>query len=143
MGNGFSSSIKKMNYENIQDIVNGKIDCIIINTLNQHEQECLISKTILANVEEGLINKLLYANKKKKILIYGKNNHDPRVYTKYNQLNELGFTNVFIYVGGMFEWCLLQDIYGEEYFKTTSKVKDILYYKPKSNLNNESLLLLT
>ena len=143
MGNGFSSSIKKMNYENIQDIVNGKIDCIIINTLNQYEQECLISKTILANVEEGLINKFLYANKKKKILIYGKNNHDPRVYTKYKQLNELGFTNVFIYVGGMFEWCLLQDIYGEEYFKTTSKVKDILYYKPKSNLNNESLLLLT
>ena len=66
MGNGFSSSIKKMNYENIQDIVSGKIDCIMINTLNPHDQECLISKTILANAEEGIINKFLYANKKKK-----------------------------------------------------------------------------
>jgi hypothetical protein len=36
-----------------------------------------------------------------------------------------------MYLGGMFEWMLLQDIYGRDEFPTTSKVLDILKYKPK------------
>ena len=31
----------------------------------------------------------------------------------------------------MFEWLLLQDIYGNDNFPTTSKDLDILKYKPK------------
>ena len=50
-----------------------------------------------------------------------------RAYTKHKQLSELGFTNVSLYVGGMFEWLLLQDIYCEENFPTTQKESDILY----------------
>jgi len=41
----------------------------------------------------------------------------------------LGFTEVYIYLGGLFEWVLLQDIYGTELFKTTRRVADILRYK--------------
>ena len=48
---------------------------------------------------------------------------------KYKQLTDFGFKNVFVYRGGLFEWLLLQDIYGEEQFKTTTKVIDILKYK--------------
>jgi hypothetical protein len=44
----------------------------------------------------------------------------------------LGFRNVCVYSGGMFEWLLLQDIYGATSFPTTSKELDILKYKPPS-----------
>ena len=44
----------------------------------------------------------------------------------------LGFYNVYLYNGGLFEWLLLQDIYGFDEFPTTKKELDILKYKPKS-----------
>ena len=40
---------------------------------------------------------------------------------KYDQLIGLGFVNVFIYPGGLFEWLLLQDIYGYDNFPTQNK----------------------
>ena len=42
---------------------------------------------------------------------------------------ELGFKNIYVYIGGIFEWLLLQDIYGDEQFPTTIKIIDILKYK--------------
>ena len=48
---------------------------------------------------------------------------------KYKQLLSLGFTNVSIYIGGMFEWLLLQEIYGEAPFPTTCHELDLLKYK--------------
>jgi len=51
------------------------------------------------------------------------------VYKKYDQLVKLGFSNVFIYLGGLFEWLMLQDIYGYDEFPTTKKELDILKYK--------------
>ena len=63
------------------------------------------------------------------IIVYGKNNSDPSSEKKAKQLVSLGFTNVFIYIGGMFEWLLLQDIYGNIEFPTTKKQLDILKYK--------------
>ena len=54
---------------------------------------------------------------------------------KDNQLYKLGFTNLYVYVGGLFEWLLLQDIYGDDEFPTTTKIIDILKYKGKS-INN-------
>ncbi len=59
------------------------------------------------------------------------NSSDDSVVKKYNQLYKLGFKNVYIYIGGLFEWLLLQDIYGEEEFPTTNKILDILQYKGK------------
>jgi hypothetical protein len=64
---------------------------------------------------------------------------DESIVVKYNQLNKLGFTNIHVYVGGLFEWMLLQDIYGEDMFKTTKKELDILKFKGTSKMN---LLLL-
>jgi hypothetical protein len=42
----------------------------------------------------------------------------------------LGFQAVYLYVGGMFEWLCLQDIYGKDEFPTTTRQLDILKYKP-------------
>jgi rhodanese-related sulfurtransferase len=142
MGNKLS--IKKMNFEDIQEIINKKYECLLINTLPIHNQEYLITNSLRADLEESVINTLLYKNKNKKIIIYGKNSNDLTIYNKYQQLKDLGFNNIYIYPGGLFEWCLLQDIYGEELFKTTSKIQDILKYKPPSLINHsENNYLLT
>ena len=69
------------------------------------------------------------------IILYGKNSNDELIERKTLQLQQLGFHNIFIYVGGMFEWLLLQDIYGEDVFPTTSKENDILKFKPIQILN--------
>jgi hypothetical protein len=57
------------------------------------------------------------------------NKFDASVDKKYYQLISLGCKRVFIYRGGLFEWLLLQDIYGFSAFPTTKKILDILKYK--------------
>ena len=54
---------------------------------------------------------------------------------------DLGFINVYIYLGGLFEWLLLQDIYGRDLFKTTKNELDILKYKPDSILQERRFIL--
>jgi hypothetical protein len=74
-----------------------------------------------------------------KIIIYGRNCNDEKIYSKYKQLNSLGFYNVYIYSGGLFEWLMLQDIYGVDDFPTTKKELDILRFKPHKILNIQLL----
>ena len=97
--------------------------------MNNNNQKCLIKNTILAENEETTINYYLKNNKNINILIYGENCCDKKLIEKVNQLKQLGFNNLYIYIGGLFEWLLLQDIYGEEEFPTTEKCLDILKYK--------------
>ena len=138
MGN--SQSIKKINYEDIQFVTKNSEVHLLINTLNEHEQDCLIPNTININKEVELINKFIKTgNKQVKIIIYGQNCNDEKLYTKYNQLTSLGFYNVYIYPGGLFEWLMLQDIYGPTEFPTTKRELDILKYKPHKVLNIQLL----
>ncbi len=135
MGNS-QSSIQKLNFEDIQYIIKNKENHLLINTLNETDQRCLIKNTITAQQEVEIINRLIQSsNQQIKIVVYGPNCNDEKIYSRYNQLNSLGFYNVFIYVGGLFEWLLLQDIYGAQEFPTTSKTNDILKYKPNKTLN--------
>ena len=132
MGNSNSisslSSIKKINFEEVQSAINNR-DIIIINTLSEDDQDCLIDGTISTRAEVNLLNECLNSMKDKKIIVYGKNNNDEKLFNKYQQLIGLGFTNVHIYIGGLFEWLLLQEVYGNEQFPTTSSELDILKYK--------------
>jgi rhodanese-related sulfurtransferase len=138
MGNS-PSIIQKANYEDIQNL-NSYSDTILINTLPLHEQKCLIVNTINLNEEESIINNLINnGNLNKKIIIYGKNYTDYSMYKKYEQFKQLGFTNVYIYVGGLFEWLCLQDIYSSDNFITTSRELDILKFKPSSNIQLQLL----
>lgn len=134
MGN--SQSIVKINYEYVQNEIKYKRS-IIINTLPITNQSCLIHGTIPAVNEEELLNRYLKTNRSIQIIIYGMNSCDESIAKKYNQLVKLGFLNIYIYVGGLFEWLLLQEIYGEELFPTTTYCKDHLKYKgaaPKNRL---------
>ena len=128
MGN--TLSIKKINCEDMQKACNGSSadNYMIINTLEDNMQKCLIKNTIQIHEEEKIINSIIKKNRNKNIILYCRNCNDEKTYKKYEQLIKLGFTNVYIYVGGMFEWLLLQDIYGSELFPTTSKELDILKY---------------
>lgn len=132
MGNNFS--IDKINFESMQNIINNNTTIgkfLIINTLDIDNQYCLIKNTLSPEKEIEQINFYLKKNKAINIIIYGENCTDSSVITKYNQLYKLGFTNIHLYIGGLFEWLLLQDIYGEEEFPTTNKIIDILKYKGK------------
>ena len=60
--------------------------------------------TTNASKEVELINNYIKQDKTKEIIIYGKNYYDPTIYKKYTQLKNIGFKNVKLYMGGMFEW---------------------------------------
>ena len=138
MGN--SQSMQKINYEDVQYVIKNAEAHILINTLNENEQDCLLPNTIGIHKEVELINNLIkQGNKKVRIIVYGRNSNDEKIYTKYNQLTSLGFYNVYIYTGGLFEWLMLQDIYSEKEFPTTKKELDILKFKPNKALNIQLL----
>jgi hypothetical protein len=138
MGN--VQSTKKVSYEDIQLISKrGLTNTLLINTLNLQEQDCLIPNTVNAHQEEKVINENV-KNIKINIVIYGRNTSDKGVEKKYLKLSELGFTNIYIYPGGLFEWLCLQDIYGVSNFPTTKNEMDILKYKPRSQFVSNSLV---
>lgn len=115
------------NFEKIQYHIKNK--SILINTLESNNQSCLISGTISIEEEIKLLNLYLKTNKNMLIIIYGKNNSDLSVLQKHKQLLSLGFTNIALYLGGLFEWLLLQDVFGQEHFPTTTKTIELLNYK--------------
>ena len=126
-----SRSIKKVNFEDIQQIFRTNQNSLLINTLSENEQSCLIKGTVSIQDEIRLINENMYRSSIN-IIVYGKNTSEISPYKKVEQLMGLGFYNVYLYPGGLFEWLCLQDIYGVEEFPTTSKELDILRYKPVS-----------
>jgi rhodanese-related sulfurtransferase len=134
------SYIKKVNFEDIKEIVKNSNKYILINTLKIDDQTCLISGSIDVNKEESVINNCLKQKKNVKIILYGKNSNEVSLFKKYEQLVNLGFTNVYLYPGGLFEWLCLQDIYGYDEFPTTTKELDILKFKPDSGFENLLLL---
>ena len=130
MGNT-QNSVKKLNFEDVQFIIKTNHKWLIINTLGENDQKCLIKNTMNYENEEKTINNLIEnGNNTNNIMIYGRNCNDETVGKKYNQLASLGFCDIQVYMGGMFEWLVLQDIYGDDQFPTTFKELDILKYKP-------------
>jgi len=138
MGN--TTSMSKINFEDIQYSLHNKDNYILINTMEDSCQDCLLPNTVTPEKETAIINHLIQSGKKDiKLVIYGKNCNDDKIYKKYNQLQSLGFYNVYVYTGGLFEWLMLQDIYGEKEFPTSKKELDILKFKPQKKLNIQFL----
>jgi hypothetical protein len=141
---------KKINFEDMQFVLQHPDRFYLIHTLPSNLPHHIIPTTIPANQEETKINALLEQapdlglNQEKDpiIIIYGMNASDPTPEKKYAQLRSLHFSDIYIYSGGIFEWLLLQDIYGFKEFPTIStgnpnqspspspnKLPDILLYK--------------
>jgi len=143
MGNAVASftasgNKNRINFEDVQAIIgssNGSNNTgmIMISTLPTEFQKCVIRGTIPAENEEALINNIISGKDVRgeniTVVVYGKNAADETVTEKYEQLIKLGMPRVCIYTGGMFEWLLLQDVYGGELFPTTGNELDILRYR--------------
>lgn len=133
MGN--IQTINKISFEDMKFCILNKV--LIISVINSVDEECLIKGTTKSYNEEFIINDFYNKGKLNEMcIIYGYNSNDMNVAKKYKQLLEMGFKNVHIYTGGLFEWLLLQDIYGEKNFETTSYEINHLKYKPVSSLKN-------
>ena len=137
---GSQQSVKKISYEDIQHIIKNPTHSLIVSTLDSGSQKCLIRNTVKLENEVNIINRHMQQLNTTIIIIYGRNSNDESIYKKYSQLLGLGFTCVYIYTGGLFEWLCLQDIYGCELFPTTSKELDILKYKSPSLFSSVGLL---
>ena len=124
MGNGISNLV---NFEKLKEMQ--KEGAIMIHTMDESEK-VLIVGTVVAEKEIEKINKMISKNDyEKDIIIYGKNCQEyEKLVKKQKQLASLGFKNVYIYLGGMFEWLLLQDVYGTKEFPTEKK-GEILDFK--------------
>lgn len=141
MGNIVSNHTNKFNRINYEDVQKGitSNNILLINTLDYNNQDCLIHSTISIQQEEETINNFLEQNSDIIIIIYGENSQDEKPFSKYTQLSELGFTNVYIYSGGIFEWLLLQDIYGFKLFPTTKHELNHLQFKGQTNIYNNMI----
>lgn len=133
MGNNV---IQRISFEDVQYAQSS--GQLIINTMSVKEQSMLIFKTVDCEVEIQSVERAIRL--KEPIIIYGKHCNDETIYVKYEQIKKLG-GKVYVYVGGLFEWLLLQDIYGAEHFQTTgsSSTVDLLKYKPINVLNTKYL----
>jgi len=124
------------NFENVQHAVGHPERYLLINVLELHEQDCLITGTVDAYQEEQVLNTMIQnvSEPDKVIIVYGKNNQDKKLHAKVKQIQQLGILHVYMYIGGLFEWLLLQDIYGTDAFRTTKIVLDLLKYKPPKTI---------
>jgi hypothetical protein len=127
MGN--SPIIRRASFEDVQFSREGK--CLVISVLSEQEQSVLIKGTAPAGEEVRLVEDAL--RHKREIVVYGLHSSDFRVVTKCEQLLKLGGQPI-AYIGGIFEWLLLQDIYGTEAFPTTGFTLDHLRFKPNNVL---------
>jgi len=127
--------IQRINFEDIQFAQ--KNTSLIINTLPTTEQSLLIAGTISWEKEIQAVEVAI--QKKESIFVYGRHCNDETIYQKYEQIRKLG-GKVYLYAGGLFEWLLLQDIYGSAFPTTTTfKTVDLLKYKPPTLLNTKYL----
>jgi hypothetical protein len=137
-----SPNLIKIGFEDIKIAINvlrtNPNEYIIINTMPDHFQNNLIMGTLNSISEESVMNRVLdnYEMKRTKVILYGLNATDESVEKKAQQLQGLGFSEIYIYSGGMFEWLLLQELYGSSEFPTTSTIKpaDIIKYRPLKKL---------
>ena len=133
--NSYERTVQKINFEDVQFVLKNREGGILINTLPFNEQKCLLPNTVNIEQEEQIINNLLQHGKKEcRIVIYGKNSSDETVYKQAQKLQTLGFYNIYVYAGGLFEWLMLQDIYSDDNFPTTESELDFLKFRPKRAL---------
>ena len=123
---------RSLGFDDLLHCIRNPAKYAIIHTMPATES-VVIKGTLTAAEEEAFINEYLskYVDTQKTIVLYGRNCCDDSPRQKRAQLLSLGISDVYVYVGGLFEWALLQDIYGASEFPTTNPVTDLLIYRPK------------
>jgi hypothetical protein len=119
--------IQRASFEDVEAAQEGA--AVIITVLAEHET-VLIKGTVPFDEEVARVEHAI--RRKEHIIVYGRNSNDEAVYKKYDQLVKLG-GRPLVYTGGLFEWLLLQDIYGDR-IQTTTKTLDLLKYRPPKGI---------
>lgn len=135
---GQQSSVTKIGFQDVQRVLREQSEdrltqsTLLLSTLQVNEQQCLIAGTRRAEEEEQVVNQLLKSTQHANVsvVVYGKHGCDETACARAEQLRSLGFAKVYWYVGGLFEWLILQDMYGEKQFATSGKELDLLKYMP-------------
>jgi hypothetical protein len=113
----FRAAPSRVGFDDVLGAIAAPKTHIIISTLPEDKQDVLFPNTLSYRTEEDAVNDLVAAgNTTIPILIYGRDATDASPDKKYAQLRSLGFTDVHIYAGGMFEYLLLRDVYGAAKF---------------------------
>lgn len=126
---GSNSSSLLAGYDDMQRSL-GDARTTVISTMPKSKQSCLIRGTVSAAEEEDVVNSLLKQNVGARIVVYGLNCTDGTPMLKKKQLLSLGFKDVRVYSGGLFEWLLLQEVFGNDAFPTDGSDLDIIKYGP-------------
>ena len=127
-------AIKKVNYEDVQSSMGV---ALLISVFGNEEQSVLIEGTIRCEDEVAAVEDAI--KRKFPIIVYGRHANDEKALAKCVQLMSLG-SNAYLYGGGLFEWLLLQDVYGAELFLTNGTTIDHLQYKAPSILSKRYLM---
>jgi hypothetical protein len=122
MGN---RALEKANFD---EVASRNKTTILINVLSEAEQGVLIRGTVPCSDEVAEVENAIA--QRDTILVYGMNCHDERIFAKYQQIKKLG-GKPKVYVGGLFEWMLLNEIYGNERFPLSTDQFDLYQYRPK------------
>ncbi len=93
---------------------------IICHIMDEIDGTILIKNTLSVKDEIKKINDLIKQSKfDETIVLYGRNYTDLElIVQRFQHLISFGFTRVFIYVGGLYEWILMQNLYGDKLFPT-------------------------
>jgi hypothetical protein len=115
-------------------------DYLIVTTIKDTNNTPLIKGTLQPEKEEYFINKIIQNknNNIKGIIIYGMNNQDISVIDKYKQLLKFNVTNIFIYIGGLFEWLLLNKQH-PNVFELDNHIDNFDYFRLLSKPNEKIL----
>lgn len=127
MGIGQSKTYKNtiLNFDDMKQAIDrGYTICHI---MEEADEGIIIKNTLSVKDEIKKINDFLQNDQLDgMIVLYGRNYTDiDKLAQRQKQLNSLGFMRVFIYVGGLYEWVLLQNVYGDKLFPT-NRIFDIL-----------------
>jgi hypothetical protein len=128
-------SSNMVGFEDVKHAIRaGPAKFILINTF---EQDVIVQGTVSSEREEIVINAQLtdYMKPDVPIIVYGRNSCDDSVDAKEKQLRALGLDDIYVYRGGMFEWLLMGDVFGQDEFPIVRRGTlsvDILKYAPVS-----------
>ena len=128
---GASISFNVVNHQGVLDAL--KEGNILITVISNHTDATLIKGTLGEAEELRHVNEIIRKkNLDERIFVYGENCSDSRVYSKARQLKKLGLKEVFVYTGGIFEWMLLGEVFGQDQFPVHGRVTNVVDHAGES-----------
>ena len=133
---GSKDVVKVIGFEDM--LVLHKTKVVLLNTMERANQACLIRGTVHADDEETTMNAMLTSTDPsvtdRLVVVYGRHYLDPKPMEKARALRVMGLSRLLVYRGGLFEWLLLQEVFGHDQFPTQGACTDLLLYRPLPTL---------